>query len=555
MQVQHSTPSLNELPSTVGQWWSELGSRYSDFEIISRNGNGLRYSEIEEKVSNLARGLLASGSEKGSKIGLLMPNGPEWFVNWLAIERIGAIAVTLSTFSSAREFCYAIRHADLSIILMSERYLNHDYVQRIEDAFPEIQSANGQETLTLMDSPYLRQVWVDGRAPDWSAGTLDDLERLGAESQRFSRKLLRQIEQSVAPTDLAMLVYTSGSTAEPKAVMHTQSTIIGKSVYMAQINSIIPIEVAFGDRSLVTSPFFWIGGFLSLIGTINNGGTVICRDDHSSSSLLDAICNDNVTSLTGSESVLRSILDCPEYCEGQLEYLKPQNTQQLPFFYNDLDPDAPRFSNSLGMTETFGPHSGSLVKLKLPSNSRSCMGKALASMELKVIDPKTKELVPAGEWGELCVRGVWLMEGFYKRDKSEVFEDDGFYRTGDKCRIDEDGYLYFQGRLQAMIKTSGANVSPEEVEEVLLKYDDVVEAAVLGIPDSKLGEMVVAVVAISKDGNADEKDLKTRLRSQLSSFKVPKKIIYMERDQLPRTSSNKIRKPALVPIIEQQNNL
>jgi acyl-CoA synthetase (AMP-forming)/AMP-acid ligase II len=178
------------------------------------------------------------------------------------------------------------------------------------------------------------------------------------------------------------------------------------------------------------------------------------------------------------------------------------------------------------------------------------LGPILDRMQYRIVDPETREPVPTGTPGDLCVRGPWLMDGFYKRLGADIFDADGFYPTGDKCHLDENGYLYFHGRLGGMIKTAGANVSPEEVENVIAVMDDVLEVAVFGVKDAQLDQMVVAVVAIAADSKLDEEGLKERLRGQLSSFKVPKRVFFMDFEELPRTPSKKIRKPALAEIIK-----
>jgi acyl-CoA synthetase (AMP-forming)/AMP-acid ligase II len=200
------------------------------------------------------------------------------------------------------------------------------------------------------------------------------------------------------------------------------------------------------------------------------------------------------------------------------------------------------------MSETVGPHSGMPLGDLLPEGREGAFGRVLPGMEFRIVDPDSGAPMPTGAFGELLVRGRWLMDGFYKRERSEVFEPDGFYRTGDNCALDDEGFLYFSGRLGGMIKTSGANVSPEEVEILVRSHPDVLEAAVFGVPDRRVGQIVVAAVAKVQGAALDEAELQAFLRGQLSSFKTPKRIIFVDFEELPRTASQKIRKAELAAL-------
>lgn len=534
--------------TTVSAWWRSLVAKHAERELVRKNGSGFLYRDIDERSAALARGLLADGAGKGTRIGMLIPNGPDWIVAWLAIERIGAIAVTISTFFAARELAYAVRHADVAILLTADSYLRHDYCARLEEAFAGLAARDGSQPLILEECPYLRSIWVAGKAhPKWSRGSLAALEDRGRASAVYSPALLKATEAAVSPADLGMLIYTSGSTSEPKAVMHKQGPVIDKISFLVGAIALIPSYTDPGDRCVVAAPFFWVGGFLILTGAMEIGATVICVDEPSPEVLLETARAEKATHVTGSDAVLRSLQNSPHCRPGDLERLKPLTSSQAPFFRGDAPLDL--VPNSLGMTETMGPHSGQPGGGLLPPTAKNSMGQVLSDMEFKIADPDTGEALPAGTSGELCVRGPWLMDGFYKRQRWTVFDADGFYHTGDRCVLDAEGYLFFHGRLGGMIKTAGANVSPEEVEEVIRLHEDVLDVAVFGVPDPKLEQMVVAVVAARQQSSLDEAALKASLRTQLSSFKVPKRILFRDYDSLPRTPSNKIRKPALAQMV------
>jgi len=559
--MTQTKPAQARTPEMDGQvaipaWWRAIAAEHGAREMVRRNGlEGLTYAEVNARSAAIARGLLAEGAGKGTRVGVLMPNGPEWIASWLAVSRIGGIVIALSTFAAIRELAYGVRHADVAILLTSDRYLRHDYCARLEEAFPGLAGHDGREALALGECPYLRSIWVAGEAPKWARGTLADLEAKGRASAVFSDALLMQVEAEVAPSDPCIMIYTSGSTALPKAVVHISGAVVSKAEFLAASDQLIPANAEAGDRMLVTAAMFWVGGLDCLIGGMIKGTCFLCVDDHSPPSLLEAIRRDKATHVSGSEAVMRAIAAVAGWKPSDFDRLKVLTSSQRGYFTQLREGGTvarEQVPDSLGMTETIGPHSGVPSGELRPAGGEITWGQALDKMELKIVDPETRQPVPTGEMGELVVRGPWLMEGFYKRLRRDAFDADGWYPTGDRCFFDEEGFLYFRGRLGGMIKTSGANVSPEEVEEAIRLDPDVLDVAVFPIADPKLEQMVVAVIAPRPGREMTEESVKARLRGELSSFKVPKRILFMDYDALPRTPSNKIRRPALAAMVAPQ---
>lgn len=538
---------------TIPEMWRRAVANSAQVELVRRNGVGFTFQDIEQASAAMAQGLLASGAGKGTRIGVLAPNGPEWITAWLAGSRIGAIVVGLSTFSAPKELEYAIRHADIAILLVVDAYLSHDYCAYLETAAPELAHADGERRLSIRRFPYLRSVWVAGSAPpSWAAGSFDDLAELGRTNGQFDAAHLREVESCVSPADRCIIIYTSGSTAAPKGVVHTQGTVVRKSHFAATSRNIIPAYLERGDRIFATQPFFWVGGMLALLGCIHLGATVVCEDDHSQPHILATLVKERITHLPGTAGALKALSQHPQFTPEAFAHLKQFTSMQAPFFNKDASLTADRFSHSIGMTETFGPHSGRPDGSPLPAERAGSFGNALDCMEYKIVDPGTEEVLPANVSGDLAVRGGWLMDGMYKRERHEIFMPDGFYRTGDQCRLDEAQFLYFEGRLSGMIKTSGANVAPDEVRNVLLAVDGISEAEVVGVPDPKLGQMVVALIVRNGKTAVDLDALRRRLRESLSSFKVPKRFVFAEADEIARSANGKVQRQKLLELVEQK---
>jgi acyl-CoA synthetase (AMP-forming)/AMP-acid ligase II len=193
------------------------------------------------------------------------------------------------------------------------------------------------------------------------------------------------------------------------------------------------------------------------------------------------------------------------------------------------------------MSESFSAHSAEPINWRMPDDKVGSCGRAVNGIERRVVDPETGEEVPPGEVGELQLRGGALMTGFYKVDRRMVFTPDGFYPTNDLVRIDADGYAFFVGRSGDMIKTNSANVSRLEVEAALNALPEVELSLVAGLPDAELGEIVGAAVVAAEGANPTEDDLKTALRERLSSFKVPRRIVFISHDEVPKTTTGKVR--------------
>jgi len=243
--------------------------------------------------------------------------------------------------------------------------------------------------------------------------------------------------------------------------------------------------------------------------------------------------------------------DHPTFAERDLSSVRTGTLYQaLPEAARPTDPELR--SNSLGMTETCGPHSIDRMDIDLPERLRGSFGRAVDGLTHKIIDPDTGEELPPGTPGEIYVRGYSLMQSLYKTEREETFDRDGFYPTGDAGFLDKEGYLYFKGRLGEMIKTSGANVAPREVEILIDAFPEVQVSYVVGLPDPVKGQLVAAAIVLNHGASLDEEETRERLRADLSSYKVPRFVRFFEKSALPFTDSGKIEKKKLAELLANQ---
>lgn len=532
---------------TIPALLAHLARWRGDCDVVVTHARRLSYAQAEAESARLARGLVAAGVGKGTRVGLLAPNGPEWVVAWLAASRIGALVVPICTFYQPRELAWVLGHADVQILLAASPILGKNALARLEEAAPELVGCD-RALLHLRALPRLREVWVWGACDRaWAKPMSATVDALLAAHPRVDDDLLRAIEADVSPADAAVLVYTSGSTAEPKGVVHTHGNLVRRAHHLNERR-----KLRADDRLYTPMPLFWVGGLhTGLLACMDAGACLLCDESFDPERALDLLERERATLVLGWPYHGKALAEHPSFAARDLSSLRDGARNALPPAHSAArDPELR--PNWLGMTETFGPHCAGEMDGLLPPSLRGSFGTPLPDAEHRVIDPESGETLPRGEEGEICVRGAALMQGLYKVEREQTFEPDGFYRTGDRGWFDDEGHLHFVGRAGDVIKTSGANVAPREVELVLESFPDVKEAHVVGLPDDVRGEIVAAAVVSCEGASVDTDALLAHARAELASFKVPRHIFVMKKSDLPETSTGKIQKGRLRELLQKR---
>ncbi len=536
---------------TVAEWVRGLAETYGDHEALVGSGGRLSYRDLDRESRRLARGLLARGVGKGTRVGLWLGNGPAWLVTFAAIARCGAVAVPLSTFFSDAELATVVRHADLQGIFVHPRFLGDDQRDRMAKALPEL-SGEGAPPWAIKAAPHLR--WVvsvdqPDEGPSWSSDVGWLVE--GPTSAAFDEQLLAEVEREVHPDDDAIMIYTSGSTAMPKGVPHSHGTVMEKTHYLREW-----LCVDDGIRSYTAAPFFWVGGLtMSLFVVLDGGGTQVCTDRFVAGEVLALIGDERIERAVLYPHQIKALLEHPDFAEADRSSLREADPRLLlPTVDWRSGPDSLHIG--LGMTETFGgywwgrPEPGA-PPASLRSDRRPPPLEILQTgMELRVVDT-AGQAVDDGDLGEIWLRGPSVTRGFHKSVRDGIFDTEGWFHTGDRVRV--DGYrLHFQGRLNDMIKTSGANVAPSEVVEALREVDGVRETYVLGLPDPVRGQIVVAAVILEEGSFLTADELRRALRARLSTFKVPSSFVFLSEAEIPWTPSFKVRYATLAELLAER---
>jgi len=522
---------------------------FADRQFLIDDDRTLTYAQADDESAVLARGLLALGHGKAARIAMLVPNCIDFVLAWLAGSRIGALMQPLSTLYKPAEIDHALGHLDTETLVVLARYNDLDLVERIEQAIPGLKD-QAAPALQLASHPYLRRIIVPGGCDrPWALGGFDALRELAGANPAIDAAYLRAVEERVVPADLAVTISTSGTTAHPKAVVHTHGTMVRICHEFLDYNNLHPDE-----RNLCSMPLFWVGGFnTSLVPVMHAGAALVFARGPKVSDFIDAIERHRATRVPGWMPQRRQIVRDAAAAGRDISSIRGSLLHYTDEFGREIPEELA--AGSFGMTETFGMHTIENRSLAMPRSKAGTLGRNLPHVQRRIVDLETgQELAPGGR-GELLVRGYTLMNGYYKVEREDAFDADGYFATGDVCSIDEDGFLTFHTRRTEMIKTSGANVAPLEVERVLKEHPEVDEAYVFGIPHAQRGEAVIAVFTNAQGKSVAPGELRRHAAERLSAYKVPLAYVQFAGPDIPRTGSAKVSKIALADIVLRDSDL
>ena len=494
---------------TFPQMVRSAAAVYGDelFGRLNRDGEtieSLSYKQVERGSAELARGLIARGVGKGTRVGFIYGNGPQFVVVLSAIARIGAIAVPISTLIKGNELVRVLRQSDVSGLILQREFLGKDYVERLCNALPDLRQA-GRGILLLSQAPYLRWIVSTGEGRPASIG---DLEDVAADAENISEAFLEEVETEVYSSDQMIEIYTSGSMALPKGVKHNHGPAVYRGEYMGRLQG-----AKRGVEGKCFLPMFWIGGLcMTLLPNWVHGAPILFSEE----------------TMSNSRSAMGSVLSDDDIKAMAKKMIKPYW--------------------GLGMTETLGPYSYG-DEVRAPGRPMCApMDHFAERYDIRIAD-ENNEQVADGEIGEMQVRGYAVSPGMHKIERDQFFTADGYFCTGDLCLVDGPR-VHFIGRGGDMIKTASSNVSPAEVELEMQEIEGIHNAFVVGIPDKDRGQLVVAaVVAREGEGQLDFDKIEAQLRENLSSYKVPRAYLQLEREEIPMLHSNKVSKRLLADLM------
>ena len=515
-----------------------------DLRFVVSERDSLTYRDLDDQSRRIAAQLIQAGAGKGTRVGLMMANSCEWALIAVAVMRIGAIVVPLSTLLTPRELEANLRVAGVEHLICARRTRGRDHLDDLASIAPGI----GPRDADLHEPalPRLRSVVVWDGVGDVTRRAERDRARRADQGgpPTVAADLVDAYEAHVRPADDMVIIFTSGSRGAPKAVVHTHGGALG-----AVRSSLGPRCIERGDRLYIPMPFFWMGGFGGGLMTVFvAGATLITEAEPKPEQTLRLLERERVTLFRGWPDQAAALASHPAFAHADLSSLKPASLDAvLPPPLRGKPAARPIL---FGMTETFGPYCADPLDRDLPADKHGSLGRPFKGIEVRIVDPETCSPLPHGQIGEIQVRGPNIMRAICGRRREETFTADAYYGTGDGGRLDADGYLYFAGRLDDMFKVRGASVFPSEVEQALESISYVRRAFVVDIGDAGVRRVGAAVV-VDADGAHTEDDLAREARRVLSSFKVPTRWrVTDEPDDIPRSATGKVDKQRLRDYVE-----
>ncbi|HEX9822126.1 MAG TPA: AMP-binding protein [Methylomirabilota bacterium] len=530
---------------TLGTLLDEMAAARPEAEAVVFRGERLTYAALRERADRLARALLALGVARGDRVALLLPNRPEWLIGAFAAAKLGAVTVAISTFSAPPEIAWTLEHARPRVILTMEGFRGRAYLQPIHDLCPELGRA-APGALRSERLPELTAVVSVGDRRHDGVYRWDDLL---ARADEVRVPALAAAQAAVDARDVALLLYTSGSTATPKGVALAHGGVIANGFDIGERQ-----RLTSADRLWLAVPLFWsFGSANALPAILTHGGALVLQESFEPGEALAMLDDERCTVYYGMANMARALLEHPDRPRRALAAMRTGLTIGLP---EDIQmtieaANARQLCNVYGATETYG--NCAVTDAHDPLEVRlTTQGLPLPGMEIRAVDPATGRPVPPGEAGEFRVRGH-LTPGYY-RDPEQTraaFDADGFFVTGDLGLVGADGRVRFRGRLKELIKTGGANVAPLEVEAILMTHPAVKQAYVVGVPDRAKGEVGVAAVELHEGAAATAEALTAFCRERLAGYKVPARVVFRRAGEFPRTATGKVQKPRLREELER----
>jgi len=503
----------------LGQLAKRNAKRYPRKTGVVSGSVRLTFEEFNRRVNSLANGLIDLGLRREDRVAVLLDSSYQYLELYFAIPKAGGVVVPLNTALSVPEMAYILGHAGVETLVFGERF------EPVVDSL-----------LNELDS--VKRLVVVGT----SAREVHSYEQLVA------RYPSTEPEVEVGEQDVAYLIYTSGTTGMPKGIMETHRGIIESA-----LNTILGCRLSERDIGLVSTPLFWGAIMVSVVvPQVYVGSTQVLADDYSPEAILNLIQREKITSGFMIPPMITALLECPQLDSYDTSSLRHVLFSGVPIGVETLKRAIKTFGNIFfqcyGTTE-LGPLTmidpdGQVIEGPPEKVRRlaSC-GQEAPNVEVRVVDDEGRDVAP-GEVGEVIGRGDNLMKGYWRMPQAtEEALKGGYIHTGDLATVDEGGYLYLVGRKKDLILSGGKTIYPVEVEEVIYQYPGVVEVAVIGVPDEKLGESIRAVVVVRRGEKVAAEDILEFCRQRLPDYASPKSVAFVEK--LPRNPAGKILRRTL----------
>jgi fatty-acyl-CoA synthase len=510
------------LDETIGANLARTIAANGDREALVARHQGVRwtYAELGERVTQCAKGLIGLGLEAGDRVGLWSPNYAEWTLLQYATADIGVVLVNLNPAYRTHELSYALNQSSCRMVFAAPSFKTSNYVDMVEQVAPDVP---GLERAVFF--------WDD----DW--------DELVAGAGAVSNAQLADRRAALRPDDAINIQYTSGTTGFPKGATLTHRNILNNGYFVGRLQGFQP-----GDRLCIPVPFYHCFGMvMGNLGCTTHGATmVIPSDAFDPTRVLETIEAERCTALYGVPTMFIAELAHPEFERYDLSSLRTGVMAGSPCPVEVMKSCVDRMhmvdvTICYGMTET-SPVSTQTLPDDSLHHRTATVGRAHPHVEIRVADPVTGETLERGATGEFCTRGYSVMSGYWNDAErtADAIDGDGWMHTGDLAVMADDGYVNIVGRIKDMVIRGGENVYPRELEEFLYTHPDVEDVQVIGVPDERYGEELMAWVKVRAGATVDAEALREFCRGRIAHFKIPRYVKLV--DEFPMTVTGKVQK-------------
>ncbi len=523
-----SLASIRIAVTTIGDLLLTAADRYAADDAVVMPHRKLSYAQLAKRAIECARELQALGVKPRDHVGLLLPSCMEFVEYMFGAALCGAVVVPINARYKPAELSYVIENGDLVTIVTTGDVPDQvDFVARLHAALPSLARQTDPRALELAEAPRLRNIVLLGKRTDRALVAEKQLPALarGVAVDDVHRARLR-----TRVRDVALMLYTSGTTANPKGCLITHEAMVRNSIALGRHR----YQLRHGDRFWSPLPMFHIAAILPLIAILDVGGAYLTMGYFDAGQALEMLERERVTATYPCfVTIMSDLIYHPNFKKADLSRVRLMNSNfavQPPGIKDAMLKAMPNAIQvgTFGMTETAGTVTTSMLTDPLDVRTGR-LGKPLPGLEVRITDHETGQDLPPGARGEVLVRGYSTLEGYYKDPKKtrEAIDADGWYHTGDIGSLDEHGNMMFHGRIKDMLKVGGENVAAAEIEASLQRHAAVKLAQVVGIPDPRYVEVPAAFVELKPGAAVSTDELIAHCRAEIAGFKVPRHIRYV----------------------------
>ncbi|MCP4977461.1 MAG: AMP-binding protein [Maribacter sp.] len=539
---------------TIGDKFEEIVKLFPDNEalIVHHQNIRLTYSQLQEQVNICAKALLTIGINKGDRVGIWSSNRYEWTVLQFATSKVGAILVNLNPSYRIHELEYALKQSACSMIVIADKFKTSDYQKMLLELVPELANADNA-TLNSSDFPELTTVVSLSKSPPDGMLSWTALMRM---SKACSTVSLEKRQKELDFDDPINIQYTSGTTGFPKGATLSHHNILNNAYFVAKT-----MKYTNKDRVIIPVPLYHCFGMvLGNLGCMTHGATMIYPSQgYEPLAVIQAVEKEKATALYGVPTMFIAILEHPEFDNFNLSSLRTGIMAGAPCPIKVMKKvrslmHMKDVQVAYGMTEVSPV--ATQTKIGTPLKKQvSTVGKVHPHLEIKIIDQETGLVVPIGMSGELCLRGYSVMLGYWKNEEKtkNAIDSARWIHTEDLATMDEEGYINIVGRIKDMIIRGGENIYPKEIEEFLFTHPKISDVKVIGVPNAKYGEVVMAWIKLKEGEKACVEEFTEFCKGKIAHFKVPTYIKFAE--EFPMTVTGKVRKIEMRQISIKELNL